>query len=103
MPASIEANQEAQEKLESYTPFFLHLDTLTSSWLDTHRFSEWAINSVVECHLHTVEVTGSSPVSPTIYGASASDGGGLVDQAHASATWELKASKLTSLYSMRPE
>ena len=26
----------------------------------------WAINSVVECYLHTVEVTGSNPVSPTI-------------------------------------
>ncbi len=25
----------------------------------------WAINSVVECYLHTVEVTGSNPVSPT--------------------------------------
>jgi hypothetical protein len=26
----------------------------------------WALNSAVECHLHTVEVTGSSPVAPTI-------------------------------------
>lgn len=26
----------------------------------------WAINSVVECHLHTVEVVGSNPISPTI-------------------------------------
>jgi hypothetical protein len=26
----------------------------------------WAINSAVECYLHTVEVTGSNPVSPTI-------------------------------------
>jgi hypothetical protein len=26
----------------------------------------WAINSVVECHLHTVEVSGSNPLSPTI-------------------------------------
>jgi hypothetical protein len=25
----------------------------------------WAINSAVECHLHTVEATGSIPVSPT--------------------------------------
>ena len=25
----------------------------------------WALNSAVECHLHTVEVTGSSPVAPT--------------------------------------
>src|SRR5438045_1390339 len=25
-----------------------------------------ALNSVVECHLHTVEVTGSNPVAPTI-------------------------------------
>ena len=27
--------------------------------------SLWAINSVGECYLHTVEVTGSNPVSPT--------------------------------------
>gem|GEM_PF-3800271 len=26
--------------------------------------SPWAINSGVECYLHTVEVTGSNPVSP---------------------------------------
>lgn len=26
----------------------------------------WALNSAVECHLHTVEVTGSNPVAPTI-------------------------------------
>src|ERR1039458_6595338 len=25
----------------------------------------WALNSAVECHLHTVEVTGSNPVAPT--------------------------------------
>ena len=25
----------------------------------------WAINSAVECHLHTVEVSGSNPLSPT--------------------------------------
>jgi hypothetical protein len=24
-----------------------------------------ALNSAVECHLHTVEVTGSNPVAPT--------------------------------------
>jgi hypothetical protein len=28
-----------------------------------------AINSVVECHLHTVEVSGSNPLSPTIISA----------------------------------
>ena len=28
-----------------------------------------AINSVGECHLHTVEVTGSNPVSPTTFEA----------------------------------
>ena len=26
---------------------------------------EWAVNSAVECHPHTVEVTGSNPVPPT--------------------------------------
>jgi hypothetical protein len=25
----------------------------------------WAINSVVECYFHTVEVAGSNPASPT--------------------------------------
>ena len=25
----------------------------------------WAVNSGVECHPHTVEVTGSNPVPPT--------------------------------------
>src|SRR5271166_2855700 len=28
---------------------------------------QWALNSAVECHLHTVEVTGSNPVAPTIF------------------------------------
>ena len=28
--------------------------------------NSWALNSAVECHLHTVEVTGSNPVAPTI-------------------------------------
>src|ERR1035438_5806998 len=28
--------------------------------------NQWALNSAVECHLHTVEVTGSNPVAPTI-------------------------------------
>ena len=31
-----------------------------------HNTGTWAINSVVECHLHTVEVSGSNPLSPTI-------------------------------------
>jgi hypothetical protein len=26
----------------------------------------WAVNSVGECHLHTVEVGGSNPLPPTI-------------------------------------
>ena len=29
-----------------------------------YKFNFWAINSVGECYLHTVEVTGSIPVSP---------------------------------------
>src|SRR5206468_3248231 len=28
--------------------------------------NEWALNSAVECHLHTVEVVGSNPTAPTI-------------------------------------
>src|SRR5437868_6118535 len=30
-----------------------------------HR-TQWALNSAVECHLHTVEVVGSNPTAPTI-------------------------------------
>jgi hypothetical protein len=30
------------------------------------KIGPWAINSGEECYLHTVEVTGSNPVSPTI-------------------------------------
>ena len=29
----------------------------------------WALNSAVECHLHTVEVIGSNPIAPTIFSA----------------------------------
>jgi hypothetical protein len=29
---------------------------------------KWALNSAVECHLHTVEVIGSNPIAPTILG-----------------------------------
>ena len=39
---------------------------LTSEEKSTKNRKGWAINSVVECYLHTVEVTGSNPVSPTI-------------------------------------
>ena len=28
-------------------------------------FDLWALNSAVECHLHTVEVIGSNPIAPT--------------------------------------
>ena len=27
--------------------------------------NNWALNSAVECHLHTVEVIGSNPIAPT--------------------------------------
>ena len=27
--------------------------------------TKWALNSAVECHLHTVEVVGSNPTAPT--------------------------------------
>lgn len=40
----------------------------------------WAINSEVECYLHTVEVAGSNPASPTIFVILGEEGkvGGLV-------------------------
>lgn len=28
--------------------------------------NQWALNSAVECHPHTVEVIGSNPIAPTI-------------------------------------
>ena len=31
----------------------------------TMQIPQRALNSAVECHLHTVEVTGSNPVAPT--------------------------------------
>ena len=34
-----------------------------------HR-TQWALNSAVECHLHTVEVIGSNPIAPTIFSTS---------------------------------
>ena len=30
------------------------------------RYAPRALNSAVECHLHTVEVAGSNPAAPTI-------------------------------------
>src|SRR5690348_18055189 len=32
---------------------------------------EWALNSDLECHLHTVEVIGSNPIAPTTRSLSA--------------------------------
>src|ERR1700723_4349398 len=29
--------------------------------------TQWALNSAVECHPHTVEVVGSNPTAPTIF------------------------------------
>ncbi|SPE27145.1 hypothetical protein SBA5_580024 [Candidatus Sulfotelmatomonas gaucii] len=31
------------------------------------KTNNWALNSAVECHLHTVEVAGSNPAAPTIF------------------------------------
>ena len=33
---------------------------------DDFTANQWALNSAVECHLHTVEVIGSNPIVPTI-------------------------------------
>ena len=32
----------------------------------SRKQAHWALNSAVECHLHTVEVIGSNPIAPTI-------------------------------------
>ena len=47
-PAPIEGNQRLPQPVRS--PF---------------AFPSWALNSAVECHLHTVEVIGSNPIAPT--------------------------------------
>src|SRR3954454_13049256 len=57
-----------------------------------------ALNSAVECHLHTVEVVGSSPTAPTIFARSPghpstkrylarSQGPGKTPQAGADPSW----------------
>jgi hypothetical protein len=33
---------------------------------DDFAAKQWALNSAVECHPHTVEVVGSNPTAPTI-------------------------------------
>ena len=38
---------------------------------------KWALNSAVECHLHTVEVIGSNPIAPTTSSRMAPGFGGL--------------------------
>jgi hypothetical protein len=44
--------------------------TTTTGWElgynDELTATQWALNSAVECHLHTVEVIGSNPIAPTI-------------------------------------
>jgi hypothetical protein len=42
----------------------LELRTGVLTWLYRET---WALNSAVECHLHTVEVIGSNPIAPTIF------------------------------------
>ena len=36
------------------------------AWDLVLKLQDWAHNSAVECHLHTVEVVGSNPAVPTI-------------------------------------
>src|SRR4249920_3318698 len=38
---------------------------LTRKWQSYE--AQWALNSAVECHLHTVEVIGSNPIAPTTH------------------------------------
>jgi hypothetical protein len=39
--------------------------TLASLAVNLRVSPTWALNSAVECHLHTVEVAGSNPAAPT--------------------------------------
>ena len=55
---------------QSIMPFFgqkllEELEILSHSKYNSIRCRQRAINSAVECHLHTVEVVGSNPISPT--------------------------------------
>src|SRR5450759_2634844 len=61
------AKREAQSCLVQAIPFPnvpYAIDGSGCNWLNENS---WALNSAVECHLHTVEVTGSNPVAPTIF------------------------------------
>jgi hypothetical protein len=46
------------------TPEWTPTSQMLVIWLG---FFGWALNSAVECHLHTVEVIGSNPIAPTIF------------------------------------
>ena len=45
--------------------FTLDMFSLIVYYAEIITYFLWAVNSVGECHLHTVEVTGSNPVPPT--------------------------------------
>ena len=73
LPLSVDSKgaQEAQEG--SYAPnetistgiwYALVRSVFVMSASD--RIKRRALNSAVECHLHTVEVIGSNPITPTI-------------------------------------
>ena len=62
------SNTAAAEELQKSDIFFSSLSPIDKD--KPFRYNllplQRAINSAVECHLHTVEVVGSNPISPTI-------------------------------------
>src|SRR5205807_2147244 len=63
----------------------------TSSFATICAPHQWALNSAVECHLHTVEVIGSNPIAPTI--ASFAE---FADRSNSSASTVATGASLTS-------
>ncbi len=55
-----------QAETGSAVDFFVLSNRLLRATKGSLILPRRALNSAVECHLHTVEVTGSNPVAPTI-------------------------------------
>src|SRR5208282_6573222 len=70
--SSILRGPETVRRMESSAKMTLQLGLFGSGFHggagapgEPFRCLFWALNSAVECHLHTVEVAGSNPAAPT--------------------------------------
>jgi len=64
------AKRQAQSRIVKLLPFPNVPTRLTDTACNCLNRKHWALNSAVECHLHTVEVIGSNPIAPTIHNRS---------------------------------